>query len=163
MITLLPMQQEHAAAVLEIYQHGIASGMATFETIAPDWEKFNNKYLQHSRIVAMDENEPVGWAALTPVSSRDCYNGVAEVSLYVHQQHQRKGIGRILLQALISESEQNGIWSLLSVIHEENRASIHLHEQCGFRFIGYRERIAQLDGVWRTTVMMEKRSKVVGQ
>jgi len=157
------MQPEHASAVLEIYGHGIASGMATFETTVPDWDKFNLKYLPHSRIIAMQENELVGWAALTPVSARECYNGVAEVSVYVHQQHQRKGIGRILLEELINTSEQNGIWSLLSVIHEENRASIHLHEQCGFRYIGYRERIAQLDGIWRTTVMLEKRSKLVGQ
>jgi L-amino acid N-acyltransferase YncA len=157
------MQPEHASAVLEIYGHGIASGMATFETTVPDWDKFNLKYLPHSRIIAMQENELVGWAALTPVSARECYNGVAEVSVYVHQQHQRKGIGRILLEELINTSERNGIWSLLSVIHEENRASIHLHEQCGFRYIGYRERIAQLDGIWRTTVMLEKRSKFVGQ
>jgi L-amino acid N-acyltransferase YncA len=163
MISLIPMQPEHASAVLEIYGHGIASGMATFETTVPDWDKFNLKYLPHSRIIAMQENELVGWAALTPVSARECYNGVAEVSVYVHQQHQRKGIGRILLEELINTSERNGIWSLLSVIHEENRASIHLHEQCGFRYIGYRERIAQLDGIWRTTVMLEKRCKFVGQ
>jgi L-amino acid N-acyltransferase YncA len=162
MITLIPMLPEHAGAVLEIYGHGIASGMATFETNVPDWEGFNNKYLPHSRLLAVDNNMPVGWAALSPVSNRSCYSGVAEVSVYVHQQHQRKGIGRTLLVELINTSEQNGIWSLLSVIHEENRASIHLHEQCGFRYIGYRERIAQLDGVWRTTVMLEKRSKLVG-
>lgn len=163
MITLIPMLSEHADAVLEIYGHGIASGMATFETKVPDWEGFNIKYLPHSRLLAVEDNIPVGWAALTPVSARSCYSGVAEVSVYVHQQHQRKGIGRTLLEALVNTSEQNGVWSLLSVIHEENRASIHLHEQCGFRFIGYRERIAQLDGVWRTTVMLEKRSKIVGQ
>ena len=163
MIKLIPMLAEHAGAVLEIYGHGIASGMATFETTVPDWEGFNKKYLPHSRIIAVSNDEPVGWAALTPVSTRDCYNGVAEVSVYVHQQHQRKGIGRLLLVELINDSEQNGIWSLLSVIHEENRASIHLHEQCGFRYIGYRERIAQLDGIWRTTVMLEKRSKIAGQ
>jgi L-amino acid N-acyltransferase YncA len=163
MISLIPMLPEHASTVLEIYGHGIASGMATFETTVPDWDTFNLKYLPHSRIIAMQENELVGWAALTPVSARECYNGVAEVSVYVHQQQQRKGIGRILLEELINSSEQNGIWSLLSVIHEENRASIHLHEQCGFRYIGYRERIAQLDGIWRTTVMLEKRSKFVGQ
>lgn len=157
------MLPEHASTVLEIYGHGIASGMATFETTVPDWDTFNLKYLPHSRIIAMQENELVGWAALTPVSARECYNGVAEVSVYVHQQQQRKGIGRILLEELINSSEQNGIWSLLSVIHEENRASIHLHEQCGFRYIGYRERIARLDGIWRTTVMLEKRSKFVGQ
>jgi phosphinothricin acetyltransferase len=156
------MLQEHANAVLEIYGHGIASGMATFETQVPDWESFNNKYLTHSRIIAVMNDEPVGWAALIPVSPRECYSGVAEVSVYVHQQHQRQGIGRILLVELINASEQNDIWSLLSVIHEENRASIHLHEQCGFRYIGFRERIAQLDGIWRTTVMLEKRSKLVG-
>jgi phosphinothricin acetyltransferase len=156
------MLAEHAGAVLEIYGHGIASGMATFETKVPDWNTFNLKYLPHSRIIALNGNEPVGWAALTPVSARECYSGVAEVSVYVHQQHQRKGIGRLLLEELIIVSEQNKIWSLLSVIHEENRASIHLHEQCGFRYIGYRERIAQLDGVWRTTVMLEKRSKLIG-
>lgn len=157
------MLQEHANAVLEIYGHGIASGMATFETKVPDWESFNFKYLPHSRLIAVIDDEPVGWAALSPVSTRECYSGVAEVSVYVHQQQQRKGIGRLLLVELINASEQNGIWSLLSVIHEENRASIHLHEQCGFRYIGYRERIAQLDGIWRTTVMLEKRSKLVGQ
>lgn len=163
MISLIPMLPEHAPAVLEIYGHGIASGMATFETTVPNWDTFNLKYLPHSRIIAMVENAPVGWAALIPVSARPCYQGVAEVSVYVHQQHQRKGIGRTLLEELINTSERNGIWSLLSVIHEENRASIHLHEQCGFRYIGYRERIAQLHGVWRTTVMLEKRSKFVGQ
>lgn len=157
------MLPEHASAVLEIYGHGIASGMATFETTVPEWDLFNLKYLPHSRIIAIDDKVPVGWAALSPVSAREVYKGVAEVSVYVHQQQQRKGIGRTLLEALINTSEQNGIWSLLSVIHEENRASIHLHEQCGFRYIGYRERIAQLNGVWRTTVMLEKRSKFVGQ
>jgi phosphinothricin acetyltransferase len=162
MITLIPMQPEHAAAVLEIYEHGITSGTATFETQVPGWEKFNQKYHTHSRIVAVDNAKPVGWAALAPVSARECYSGVAEVSVYVHEQHQRKGIGRLLLLQLITESEQNGIWSLLSVIDQENRASIHLHEQCGFRYVGYRERIARLNGVWRTTVMLEKRSRVTG-
>lgn len=162
MITLQPMQQHDAAKVLEIYHHGIESGMATFETEVPEWEVFDKKYLPHSRIVATEENEIVGWGALLPVSSRECYSGVAEISVYVHQQHQRKGIGRELLKGLIKESEKNGIWSILSIIHEENRASIHLFEQCGFRYIGYRERIAMLDGIWRTTIMMERRSKTVG-
>ncbi len=156
------MLQEHASQVLEIYGYGIASGMATFETAVPDWNGFDKKYLPHSRLVAVIDHEVAGWAALAPVSTRSCYSGVAEVSVYVHQQHQRKGIGRTLLVELINASERNGIWSLLSVIHEENRASIHLHEQCGFRYIGYRERIAQLHGVWRSTVMLEKRSKLVG-
>lgn len=162
MITIEPMQADQAPVLLDIYRQGILSGMATFETTVPEWPVFNAKYLPHSRIIAKDDAEITGWAALSPVSARDCYHGVAEVSVYVAQAHQRKGIGRILLMALINESEQNGIWSLLSVIHEENRASIHLHEQCGFRYIGYRERIAQLDGIWRTTVMLERRSNKVG-
>lgn len=162
MITIHPMQASQSSQVLEIYRHGIDSGMATFETEVPEWNEFEKKYLPHSRIVALLDDSIVGWAALSPVSSRDCYHGVAEVSVYVHGSHQRQGIGRELLLALITESEKNGIWSLLSVIHEENRASIHLFEQCGFRFIGYRERIAMLDGIWRTTIMMEKRSKTTG-
>lgn len=162
MITLQPMHAQDAGIVLEIYRHGIESGMATFETEVPDWNTFDAKYLPHSRIVAIEDDAIVGWCVLLPVSSRQCYRGVAEVSVYVHKEHQRKGIGRTLLEALIKESEKHGIWSLLSVIHEENRASIHLHEQCGFRYIGYRERIAQLDGIWRTTIMMERRSKIVG-
>ncbi len=162
MITIEPMQAAQAPILLDIYRQGILSGMATFETTVPEWPVFDAKYLPHSRIVALEEGELTGWAALSPVSARDCYGGVAEVSVYVAQAHQRKGIGRILLLELINESEKNGVWSLLSVIHEENRASIHLHEQCGFRYIGYRERIAQLDGIWRTTVMMERRSQKVG-
>jgi len=162
MIEIQPMLPAHAPQVLEIYRQGIASRNATFETETPDWGHFDLRFLPHSRLIAKEENELLGWAAVVAVSARDCYKGVAEVSVYVQQGHQRKGVGRELLIALIKETEKNGIWSLLSVIHEENRASIHLHEQCGFRYIGYRERIAKLDGIWRTTVMMEKRSKVVG-
>lgn len=162
MITIQPMLPAQAAHILEIYQHGIESGMATFETEVPVWDEFEAKYLPHSRIIAIVNDTLTGWAALAPVSARDCYSGVAEVSVYVHRNFQRQGIGQQLLTALIKESETNGIWSLLSIIHEENRASIHLHEQCGFRYIGYREKIAMLDGIWRTTVMMEKRSKKTG-
>lgn len=162
MITIQPMLASQSSQILEIYRHGIESGMATFETEVPEWDEFEKKYLSHSRIIACLNDAIVGWAALSPVSSRACYKGVAEVSVYVHGNHQRQGIGRELLLALIAESEKNDTWSLLSVIHEENRASIHLHEQCGFRFIGYREKIAMLDGIWRTTIMMEKRSKKVG-
>ena len=156
------MLASQAPQILEIYRHGIESGMATFETEVPPWEGFEKKYLPHSRIVAVVDDQLVGWAAISSFSSRECYKGVAEVSVYVHAIFQRQGIGRELLRSLIAESEKNGIWSLQSVIHEENRASIHLHEQCGFRYIGYRERIAQLDGIWRTTVLMEKRSNKTG-
>lgn len=162
MIEIQPMLPEHAIQVLAIYEQGIASRNATFETETPDWPHFDTKFLPHTRLIAKEDNDILGWGAIMPVSTRPCYKGVAEVSVYVQSGHQRKGVGRELLLAMIKESEKNGIWSLLSVIHEENRASIHLHEQCGFRYIGYREKIAQLDGTWRTTVMMEKRSKVVG-
>jgi len=155
-------QEKDTDEILEIYQHGIDTGNATFETEVPSWDKIKEKFLPHSRLVAIEEDKVMGWAATAPVSSRDCYKGVAEVTIYVHKNHQGKGIGKQLLKSLIEENEKNGIWSLLSVIHQENRASIHLHEQCGFRFIGYRERIAQLQCVWRTTVMMERRSKNVG-
>jgi L-amino acid N-acyltransferase YncA len=148
--------------IREIYQHGIDTGNATFETSVPSWEKINEKFLSHSRLAAIENQELLGWAAIGAVSYRECYKGVAEVTIYVHKNHHGKGIGKQLLKELIASSEQNGIWSLLSVIHEENKASIHLHEQCGFRVIGYRERIAQLHGTWRTTIMMERRSKVVG-
>lgn len=162
MTVIARMSADEQAVILDIYRQGIASGMATFETDVPDWNEFDHKYLPHSRLMILEDGVVAGWAALSPVSPRPCYRGVAEVSVYVADSHQRKGIGRMLLQALIKDSEQNGIWSLLSVIHEENKASIHLHEQCGFRYIGYREKIAQLNGVWLTTVMMERRSKVTG-
>ncbi len=152
----------HADEVLEIYRQGIESGMATFETQVPAWEKFSAKYLAVCRFVSIENNSVTGWAALSPVSQRDCYNGVAEVSVYVHNAHQGKGIGKKLLMELISCSEQHGIWSLLSVIHEENKVSIQLHLNCGFRMIGYRERIAQLHGEWKTTVMLERRSTITG-
>ena len=159
---ITPMLPQHADAIMEIYRQGILSGVATFETEAPGWKNFDERFLSHSRLVAVENDQVMGWAVIAPVSSRECYKGVAEVTIYVHDQHQGRGIGKALLNALVDESEKNGIWSLLSVIHEENRASIHLHEQCGFRFIGYRERIAQLHGVWKTTVMMERRSRKVG-
>lgn len=151
-----------SSAILEIYQHGIDTGNATFETEVPSPEALEEKFLSHSRIAAIEGNKVIGWAALSPTSKRDCYKGVAEVTVYVHKNHQGQGVGKMLLKELIRQSEANGIWSLLSVIHQENRASIHLHEQCGFRVIGYRERIAQLNGVWRTTIMMEKRSQTIG-
>jgi L-amino acid N-acyltransferase YncA len=161
-MNITPLLPEHADEVLEIYRQGIATGMATFETETPGWEKFSAKYLAHSRLVAIENNAVVGWATLSPVSARDCYKGVAEVSVYVHPSHHGKGIGKKLLSELITSSEQHGIWSLLSVIHEENQVSIQLHLQCGFRIIGYRERIAKLNGEWKTTVMMERRSQVTG-
>ena len=162
MVSVVPLLIDHFQEVLEIFRQGISTGIATFETELPEWQKFDSKYLVHSRLVAMINDRVVGWAVLSAVSGRECYKGVAEVTLYIHEHYRGKNIGTILLNRLISESEANGIWSLLSVIHPENNISMRLHERCGFRLIGYRERIAQLNGVWKTTVMMERRSKTVG-
>lgn len=161
-MNIIPWKAQFAKAIREIYQHGIDTGNATFETSVPEWKKINEKFLPHSRLLAIEEKQVLGWAAIVAASTRTCYSGVAELTIYVHKDHHGKGIGKQLLNQLIVESEKNGIWTLLSVIHQENKASIHLHEQCGFRIIGYRERIAQLHGIWRTTVMMEKRSLVTG-
>lgn len=162
MIEIKPMSIEHAGAVLEIYQQGIDTGSATFETAAPTWEKFDQKFLPHSRLVALKNSKPVGWAVLSAASQRPCYSGVGEVTIYVDLNETGQGIGKALMEELILESEKNGIWSLLSVIHEENAVSIRLHEKTGFRIIGFRERIARLNGKWKTTVMMERRSRVIG-
>jgi phosphinothricin acetyltransferase len=161
-MNITAMLPQHAEQVLQIYQHGIDSGIATFETQLPSWEKFSNKYLPNCRFVSIENNVVTGWATLSAVSPRECYKGVAEVSVYVHRDHWKKGIGKALLQQLITDSEQQGIWSLLSVIDEENAGSIQLHYNCGFRMIGYREKLAQLHGNWKTVVMMERRSKVTG-
>jgi L-amino acid N-acyltransferase YncA len=162
MTTIALMTSAHANEVLQIYEQGIKTGLATFETVVPTWTAFSEKYFQHSRFVAIEDGKVVGWAVLSPVSSRACYAGVAEVSVYVHANEKRKGLGTRLLEELILSSEKNGIWSLLSVIDDGNGASIHLHEKCGFRIIGYRTKIARLNGEWRTTVMMEKRSTIIG-
>ncbi|MFN3939307.1 MAG: GNAT family N-acetyltransferase [Chitinophagales bacterium] len=147
--------------IKEIFAMGIAAGNATFETVVPEWEFLDKKFLPHPRFIALQGTALTGWIALSAVSTRKCYRGVAEVSIYVHPAWHNKGVGTALLQKAIRASEENGIWSLLAVIHQDNPASIHLHEKCGFRMIGYRERIAQLNGVWKTTVMMERRSTVL--
>ena len=159
---ILPMTPGHWPSVREIYLAGIASGNATFETEAPSWEEWDAKHLTICRIVALMEDEVRGWGALSPVSTRTVYKGVAENSVYVAPNAQRCGLGRILLQSLITESEANGIWTLQNSIFPENVASIQLHRSCGFREVGLRERIAQHGGIWRSTVFMERRSTLVG-
>ncbi len=153
----------HAAdwpAVREIYAQGIATGMATFETDVPTWEKWNAGHLEGCRLVARDaQHQIVGWAALSRVSPRACYDGVAEVSVYVSQAARGCGVGRQLLAALIVESERAGLWTLQATIIAENEASIRLHKKCEFRVVGRRERIAQLHGQWRDTILMERRSR----
>jgi len=150
-------------AVREIYEQGIATGNATFQTEAPTWEEWDKSHLPTCRLVALDDNDKViGWAALTPVSGRCVYAGVAEVSVYIHLQHQGKGIGKKLMEELIRQSEENNLWTLQAGIFPENRASLKIHEQLGFRKIGYREKIGKMKNIWRDTVLLERRSAKVG-
>lgn len=145
-----------------IYKDGIVTGNATFETEVPDWEEWNKNHLSECRLVARSDEGVVGWAALSPVSSRNIYSGVAEASLYVATSARGMGIGKALLGQLIVESERAGIWTLQGMIFPENTASIALCKACGFRAVGSRERIGQMNGVWRDVILMERRSKVVG-
>jgi L-amino acid N-acyltransferase YncA len=162
-MSIQPLLEAHWPAVKAIYEAGIATGNATFETQAPAWEAWDKAHLDHSRLVAVDEaGAALGWAALSPVSSRCVYGGVAEISIYIAAEARGQGVGRHLLQALIADSEAHGIWTLQAGTFEENSASIGLHTQAGFRIIGHRERIGQHHGVWRNTVQMERRSPTVG-
>lgn len=157
-----PLHKEHWPRVRTIYEEGIATGQATFLPAAPGWEEWDEGHLPHSRIVALLDDEVEGWAALSPVSKRPHYAGVAEVSVYVGEGARGKGIGKALLAELVRLSEANGIWTLQSSIFPENTASVRLHEAQGFRLMGRRERIARDKGVWRDTIIMERRSKTTG-
>jgi L-amino acid N-acyltransferase YncA len=148
--------------VRRIYLEGLATGQATFEVDAPAWPEWDEGHLKHSRLVAREEASVTAWAALAPVSRRPCYAGVAELSLYVTSGRRGRGVGTALLRAVIQASERNGIWSLHGSTFPENTASIQMQLSCGFRIVGRRERIAQLRGVWRDTVITERRSKVAG-
>jgi len=145
-----------------IYLQGIAAGQATFETEAPSWEGWDANHLAFVRLVVRDDERVIGWAALNPASARRAYAGVAETSVYVAFDKHGLGVGRQLLEALISESERNGIWTLQAVMFAENQASVALHRACGFREVGRRERISKLNGVWRDTILLERRSTGIG-
>jgi len=148
--------------VRSIYLEGIATGHATFETSAPTWEKWDAGHLAGARIVCRQAGTISGWAALSPVSGRCVYAGVAEVSVYVAQDCRGQGIGKALLDALIEQSEKIGIWTMQAGIFPENRASLHLHLRCGFREVGRREKLGKMAGVWRDVVLLERRSRVAG-
>ncbi|MCC9135780.1 GNAT family N-acetyltransferase [Pontibacter silvestris] len=163
MIEIISMLPAHAEAVLRIYKEGLQTGNATFNTRVPLWEEWDKEHHVHSRLVAVENDEVLGWVALSPVSSRHCYRGVAEFSIYIGAANRGRGVGALLLKNLIEESEANGIWSLYSATLQENTASITLQKQFGFREVGYREKIAQLNGVWRNTILLERRSLKVGQ
>jgi L-amino acid N-acyltransferase YncA len=156
------MQPNDWEQVRAIYLEGIATGLATFETEAPSWEKWDAAHLPTCRLVARRGETVLAWAALSPVSSRRVYAGVAEVSIYVGTNHRGQGLGQKLLEALIAASEQHGIWTLQAGIFADNRASLALHQRSGFREVGRRERIGRLPGTWRDVALLERRSKTVG-
>jgi len=145
-----------------IYRAGIGTGNATFETETPTWQDWDARHHRFSRLVVRSGANVLAWAALSPISNRKVYAGVAEVSVYIAESARGQGLGKRLLQALIESSEQNGIWTLQAGIFPENAASIHLHEACGFRVVGRRQRIGCLHGIWRDTVLVELRSSTVG-
>lgn len=161
--TVEEMRTSDWKQVRSIYLEGIATGNATFEQDAPPaWEKWDAGHLRDCRLAARSDGEIIGWAALSPVSSRCVYAGVAEVSVYVREKSRGCGVGRALLFALIEASERSGIWTLQAGILAENRASIKLHTKCGFRVVGKRERLGQLKGAWRDVMLLERRSQIVG-
>jgi L-amino acid N-acyltransferase YncA len=172
---IIPMLPNHWPAVREIYGQGIATGNATFATELPDWAQWDSSHRKNCRLVAVEPNdeeraEPLssnerkvlGWAALTPVSARLVYAGVAEVSVYVAPVARGRRIGSALLRVLVQESEANGIWTLQAGIFPENVASIGLHKSCGFRKVGVRRRIGKMGEVWRDVLLLERRSSIVG-
>lgn len=159
---LLEMQAHHYEAVKHIYELGISTQIATLETTAPGWEEWDKNHLAAARIVALDDDQVVGWAALSPVSGRCVYGGVAEDSVYVHPEYAGKGVGVLLLTELVKRSEMAGIWTLQAHMLSENIASRKLHIKCGFRIVGIREGFGQLHNKWRDTYLLERRSKVVG-
>jgi L-amino acid N-acyltransferase YncA len=161
-LEIVPMTEQHWAAVREIYCQGIATGNATFEQSVPDYQEWDERHLPACRLVARWKDKVLGWAALSRVSTRRVYEGVAEVTIYIAEDVRGRGIGRKLLGALVEASEQSGIWTLQAGILAENAVSIRLHQKAGFRTVGTRERIGCLDGQWRDTVLMERRSTLVG-
>jgi phosphinothricin acetyltransferase len=161
-VSIEPMTEQHWLAVSEIYGEGISTGNATFESEVPDWAKWDSGHLRACRLIARTEDGVVGWAALSPVSGRCVYAGVAEVSVYVAERARNQKIGSRLLTALVEASEGAGIWTLQAGIFPENVASIQMHERCGFWIVGIRRRIGRMYGRWRDVVLMERRSEVAG-
>ena len=156
------MHAGHWEEVRGVYFEGLATGHATFETEPPDHARWDASHLPCCRLIALEGVRVAGWAALSPVSAREVYAGVAEVSVYVGERFRGRGVGRALLEALVRESEAAGLWTLQASVFPENVASVALHRACGFREVGRRERVGRLGGRWRDTLLLERRSKVVG-
>jgi L-amino acid N-acyltransferase YncA len=161
-IVIEPLQANHWDRVRVIYLEGLATGHASFETTVPDWAEWDAAHLPYPRLLAARGADIVGWAALCPVSTREVYTGVAEVSIYVASEARGQGVGTLLLNEVIRTSRAAGIWTLQAVVFPGNVPSVRLHERCGFRLVGRRERIAQRDGIWHDTLLLERRSAVVG-
>jgi len=161
-LDLRPMQSDDWPAIRNIYSEGIATGNATFETETPEWTKWDQGHLRDCRLVVQAAQRILGWAALSAVSSRRVYSGVAEVSVYVAAERRSHGIGKLLLQSLVEQSERCGIWTLQAGIFPENIPSVALHKSCGFREVGLRQRLGQRGGVWRDVLLLERRSSTVG-
>lgn len=156
---IAPLLEEHFKEVSEIYAQGLATGIASFETQIPTWKSWNTKFLSQCRYVVIAQNKVIAWCALSPISNRAVYKGVVENTIYVAPSHQGKGIGKTLLEHLITESENYGFWTLQASIFPKNQASIKLHEKAGFRIVGTREKIARRNGIWHDNVLMERRIK----
>jgi phosphinothricin acetyltransferase len=159
---IITINKANFSEVQSIYQQGIATGVATFEIVVPDWEYWNNNHLPIGRILAIKDDQFLGWASLSAVSKRKVYSGVAEVSVYVSKHFRGQKVGDFLLKKLIKISEQNNIWTLQAGIMRANTASLKLHTNNQFRVIGYKENIGQLHGLWMDNIMLERRSKTVG-
>ena len=158
-----PMQPEDGEKVIGIFEEGIAGGNATFDQSAPSWEVWDQKFFNVCRFVLeTEDHEILGWAALQPVSNRDCFKGVAEISIYMKNAAQGKGFGSMLLKKLVLDSEEHQFWTLQSGIFPENEPSIIIHKKLGFREVGRREKLGQMNGVWRDIILLERRSKIVG-
>ena len=158
-LSIRSMTPEDWPAVARIYQEGMDTNLATFQTECPSWDEWNAAHLTKCRLVAVVDDAVAGWAALSPYSSRSVYSGVAHLSIYIGQEARGVGVGKALLTAIIAASEEAGFWTLQSGIMENNTASIAMHSGCGFRLVGYREKIGQdRNGVWRNTLLMERRS-----
>lgn len=157
------MKKDDWSKVANIYLEGIKTGLATFQTQVPTWDEWNNSHISSCRLVVRLGDTVLGWGALSPTSSRCVYKGVAEVSIYIGEKYKGKGIGTFLLKNLIELSEKNGFWTLQSGIIRKNLTSIALHEKCGFREVGIREKVAKMNNKeWMDVVFMERRSKIVG-
>jgi L-amino acid N-acyltransferase YncA len=161
MVEIRPLTEKDWPTVEAIWAEGIDTRNATFETETPSWASFDATRHREHRLVAISGDGVIGWAALSPISRRDCYAGVAENSVYVTARARGRGAGRALMEALVAGADAAGIWTIQTSVFPENAASLALHERVGFRVVGRRERIAQLDGVWRDTLFLERRSPAV--